>query len=67
MIPARSAGDLGIIHKNRLDPCFEMEVFKLEIGSLRGIIETRFDYQVVRVKVQSVIPLVVLPSISLSF
>lgn len=43
-------GDLGLIHKGRLDPGLEKEVFKLKAGQLSDIIETRFGYHIVRVE-----------------
>jgi peptidyl-prolyl cis-trans isomerase C len=43
-------GDLGLVHKGRLDPELEEEVFKLEPGKISNIIETRFGYHIVRVE-----------------
>lgn len=42
-------GDMGLVHKGRLDPDLEKEVFNLEPGRLSGIIETRYGFHVVRV------------------
>ncbi len=43
-------GDLGLVHKGRLDPELENEVFKLEPGRISNIIETRHGYHIVRVE-----------------
>ena len=43
-------GDLGLVHKGRLDPDLEKEVFQLEPHQLSNIIETRYGYHVVRVE-----------------
>jgi parvulin-like peptidyl-prolyl isomerase len=43
-------GDLGIVHRGRLYPTLEKEVFQLEPGRLSGIIETIYGYHVVRVE-----------------
>ena len=43
-------GDLGLIHRGRLDPDLEKEVFQLEPHQLSNIIETRQGYHVVRVE-----------------
>jgi peptidyl-prolyl cis-trans isomerase C len=43
-------GDLGMVHRGRLYPTLEKEVFQLEPGRLSGIIETIHGYHVVRVE-----------------
>ena len=43
-------GDLGLVHRGRLDPSLEKEVFKLEPNRLSNIIETRFGFHIVRVE-----------------
>jgi peptidyl-prolyl cis-trans isomerase C len=43
-------GDLGLIHKGRLDPILEKEAFQLEPGQLSNIIKTRYGYHIVRVE-----------------
>jgi peptidyl-prolyl cis-trans isomerase C len=43
-------GDLGLVHRGRLDPDLEKEVFQLEPNQLSNIIETRYGYHVVRVE-----------------
>jgi len=43
-------GNLGLVHKGRLDPDLEKEVFQLEPNQLSNIIETRYGYHVVRVE-----------------
>lgn len=43
-------GNLGLVHKGRLDPELEEEVFKLEPGPVSNIIETRYGYHIVRVE-----------------
>jgi peptidyl-prolyl cis-trans isomerase C len=43
-------GDLGLVHRGRLDPDLEKEAFKLKSGQLSGIIETIYGYNVVRVE-----------------
>ena len=43
-------GDMGLVHKGRLKPDLEKEVFQLEPGRLSGIIETIRGYHVVRVE-----------------
>jgi parvulin-like peptidyl-prolyl isomerase len=43
-------GDMGLVHKGRLYPALEEEVFKLEPGKLSGIIETIYGYHIVRVE-----------------
>jgi len=43
-------GDMGLVHRGRLSPTFEKEVFQLEPGRLSGIIETIYGYHVVRVE-----------------
>ena len=43
-------GDMGLVHKGRLHPDLEKEVFQLEPGKLSGIIETIYGYHVVRVE-----------------
>lgn len=40
-------GDLGIIHRGRLDSKIEEVVFKLKAGELSGIIETIYGYHIV--------------------
>lgn len=44
------AGDLGFVHKGRLDPELEQEVFKLEPGRVSDIIETRHGYHIARIE-----------------
>ena len=43
-------GDMGLVHRGRLHPDLEKEVFQLEPGRLSGIIETIYGYHVVRVE-----------------
>ncbi len=43
-------GDLGLVHRGRLYPPLEKEVFQLEPGRLSGIIETIYGYHVARVE-----------------
>ena len=43
-------GDMGLVHKGRLSPDLEKEVFQLEPGRLSGIIETLHGYHIVRVE-----------------
>jgi peptidyl-prolyl cis-trans isomerase C len=43
-------GDMGLVHRGRLYPDLEKEVFELEPGKLSGIIETIYGYHVVRVE-----------------
>jgi len=43
-------GDMGLVHRGRLYPSLEEEVFKLEPGKLSGIIETIYGYHIVRVE-----------------
>jgi peptidyl-prolyl cis-trans isomerase C len=43
-------GDLGLVHKGRLEPEIEKEAFQLEPGQLSGIIETRYGYHIVKVE-----------------
>lgn len=43
-------GDMGLVHRGRLYPDLEKEVFKLQPGKLSGIIETIYGYHVVRVE-----------------
>ncbi len=43
-------GDLGLVHRGRLDPDLEKKVFSLEPGKLSDIIETIYGYHVVRVE-----------------
>ena len=43
-------GDMGLVHRGRLYPDLEKEVFQLEPGKLSGIIETIYGYHVVRVE-----------------
>jgi peptidyl-prolyl cis-trans isomerase C len=43
-------GDMGLVHRGRLYPPLEKEVFQLEPGKLSGIIETIYGYHVVRVE-----------------
>jgi len=43
-------GDMGLVHRGRLYPALEKEVFQLEPGKLSGIIETIYGYHIVRVE-----------------
>jgi parvulin-like peptidyl-prolyl isomerase len=43
-------GDMGLVHRGRLHPDLEKEVFQLQPGKLSGIIETIYGYHVVRVE-----------------
>lgn len=43
-------GDFGLVHRGRLDPDLEKQVFKLEPNRLSNIIETRYGYHIVRVE-----------------
>ncbi|MEJ2247715.1 MAG: peptidylprolyl isomerase [Acidobacteriota bacterium] len=43
-------GDMGLVHRGRLHPDLEKEVFQLQPGRLSGIIETIYGYHVVRVE-----------------
>jgi len=43
-------GDMGLVHRGRLYPDLEKEVFQLEPGRLSGIIETIYGYHIVRVE-----------------
>ena len=43
-------GDFGLVHRGRLDPDLEKEVFALEPGQLSDIIESIHGYHVVRVE-----------------
>jgi len=42
-------GDLGAVHRGRLEPELEDAVFRLEVGQISGLIETRFGYHIVQV------------------
>lgn len=43
-------GNLGLVHRGRLEPDLEQQVFKLKIDQLSGIIETIYGFHVVRVE-----------------
>ncbi len=43
-------GDMGLVHRGRLDPELEKTVFALEPGKLSGIIETIYGYHIIRVE-----------------
>jgi peptidyl-prolyl cis-trans isomerase C len=43
-------GDMGLVHRGRLYPELEKQVFQLQPGKLSGIIETIYGYHVVRVE-----------------
>ena len=43
-------GDLGLVHKGRLDPEIEQEAFKLEIGQISGVIETIYGFNIVKLE-----------------
>ncbi|MCK5516595.1 MAG: peptidylprolyl isomerase [Desulfobulbaceae bacterium] len=43
-------GDLGLVHRGRLELDLEQQVFKLKIDQLSGIIETIYGFHVVRVE-----------------
>jgi peptidyl-prolyl cis-trans isomerase C len=43
-------GDMGLVHRGRLYPDLEKEVFQLEPGRLSGIIETIYGYHIARVE-----------------
>ncbi len=43
-------GDLGLVHRGRLEPSIEKEAFQLDVGQLSNIIETRYGYHIVRVE-----------------
>jgi parvulin-like peptidyl-prolyl isomerase len=42
-------GDLGLLHKGRLDPGLEKAAWALEKGELSGVIQTIYGYHIVRV------------------
>ena len=42
-------GDLGLLHKGRLDPTLEEEISKLEEGQLSGIIRTIYGFHIATV------------------
>ncbi len=44
------SGDYGLVHKGRLQPDLEKEVFQIEPGRLSEIIETIYGYHVFRVE-----------------
>ena len=49
--PSRvKGGDMGLIHKGRLDPELEKEAFKLKPGQLSDIIKTIYGYHIVRIE-----------------
>ncbi len=39
-------GDMGLLHKGRLDPKLEEEIYKLEEGQLSGIIRTIYGFHI---------------------
>jgi parvulin-like peptidyl-prolyl isomerase len=41
-------GDLGLLHKGRLDPALEEEIAKLKVGEISGVIETIYGYHIVK-------------------
>lgn len=43
-------GDMGLVHRGRLNPELEKEIFQLQPGRLSGVIETIHGYHVVRVE-----------------
>lgn len=43
-------GDMGLVHKGRLDKNLEEEVFKLKPGQISNIIETIYGYHIARVE-----------------
>lgn len=47
-------GDMGLVHKGRLDPKLDVEVEKLANGELSGLIRTIYGFHIVRV--EEVIP-----------
>lgn len=42
-------GDLGLVHRGRLDPEFEDSAFQLDAGQLSDIIETIYGYHIMKV------------------
>jgi peptidyl-prolyl cis-trans isomerase C len=47
---AQQGGDLGWVEKGMLDPQFEQAAFGLVVGSLSGIVETRYGYHLILVE-----------------
>lgn len=43
-------GDLGLIHKGRLDPELDKVAFSLPVGQLSGVLETIYGFHVLRVE-----------------
>ncbi len=43
-------GDMGLLHKGRLDPELEGEVVKLKEGELSGVIQSPYGFHIVRVE-----------------
>jgi parvulin-like peptidyl-prolyl isomerase len=43
------SGDLGYIHKGRLDPALEEAVEKLAVGEMSGVVETIYGFHIVKV------------------
>lgn len=43
-------GDLGVVHKGRLDPAIEESLSKLEPGQISGLIETIYGYHIVKLE-----------------
>jgi peptidyl-prolyl cis-trans isomerase C len=47
---AQQGGDLGWVEKGMLDPDFEDAAFKLPLGLLSGIVETKYGYHIILVE-----------------
>lgn len=48
-------GDLGFVHKGRLEPEFEDAAFSMDVGEIRGLVRTLYGFHIV--KVEAKIPL----------
>jgi peptidyl-prolyl cis-trans isomerase SurA len=46
---AKSQGSLGTFRKGELDPEFETYAFKLRVGELSPIVQTRFGFHIIRI------------------
>jgi len=43
-------GDLGLVHKGRLEPELEEAAFRLEVGQISGVIQSIYGYHIVKVE-----------------
>lgn len=52
-VSKEQGGDLGYVHKGRLEPEFENAAFSMDIGEIRGLVRTLYGFHILKVEAKT--------------